>query len=98
VWHSGLHALAFACPKVASASGCRTCVLLVCGSEDSGVSTLHAGGEEVTLPAMLPVMTGTPGRTKWAGPNLGHHTEEVLREQLKLDDAAIVKLQQQKVI
>jgi len=70
----------------------------VCGSEDNGVSTLHAGGEEVTLPAMLPVMTGTPGRTKWAGPNLGHHTEEVLREQLKLDDAAIVKLQQQKVI
>jgi crotonobetainyl-CoA:carnitine CoA-transferase CaiB-like acyl-CoA transferase len=47
---------------------------------------------------MLPVMTGTPGRTKWAGPDLGHHTEEVLREQLKLDDAAIVKLQQQKVI
>ncbi|KAA6422537.1 MAG: CAIB BAIF family [Trebouxia sp. A1-2] len=56
------------------------------------------GGEEVTLPAMLPVLTGTPGRTKWAGPDLGHHTVEVLREQLKLDDAAIVKLQQQKVI
>ena len=47
---------------------------------------------------MLPVMTGTPGRTTWAGPDLGHHTEEVLREQLNLDDAAIVKLQQQKVI
>jgi len=59
----------------------------------------HAiGGEQVTLPAMLPVMTGTPGHTKWAGPDLGHHTEEVLREQLKLDEAAILKLRQQKVI
>lgn len=52
----------------------------------------------MTLPAMLPVMTGTPGHTKWAGPDLGHHTEEVLREQLKLDEAAILKLRQQKVI
>lgn len=47
---------------------------------------------------MLPVMTGTPGRTKWAGPDLGHHTEEVLQEQLKLDAAAISKLKQQKII
>lgn len=56
------------------------------------------GGEEVTLPAMLPVMTGTPGSTKWAGPDLGHHTEEVLKEQLNLDDASLLKLRQQKVI
>ena len=57
-----------------------------------------SGGEEVTLPAMLPVMTGTPGSTKWAGPDLGHHTEEVLKEQLNLDDASLSKLRQQKVI
>ena len=57
-----------------------------------------AGGEEVTLPAMLPVMTGTPGSTNWAGPDLGHHTDEVLREQLNLDDAALLALRQQKVI
>ena len=57
-----------------------------------------SGGEEVTLPAMLPVMTGTPGSIKWAGPDLGHHTEEVLKEQLNLDDASLSKLRQQKVI
>ena len=50
------------------------------------------------MPAMLPVLTGTPGSTKWAGPDLGHHTEEVLREQLQLDAAAILQLRQQKVI
>ena len=60
--------------------------------------TVNAGGEEVTVPAMLPVMTGTPGSTKWAGPDLGHHTDEVLREQLNLDDAALLALRQQKVI
>ena len=47
---------------------------------------------------MLPVMTGTPGSTEWAGPDLRHHTEEVLKEQLNLDDASLFKLRQQKVI
>ncbi|KAL3147428.1 hypothetical protein ABBQ38_014493 [Trebouxia sp. C0009 RCD-2024] len=56
------------------------------------------GGEEVTLPAMLPVMTGTPGSTRWAGPDLGHHTDEVLKEQLNLDSDELLRLRQQKVI
>lgn len=57
-----------------------------------------AGGQEVVLPAMLPVMSGTPGSTKWAGPELSHHTEQVLREELKLDEASIDLLRQQKVV
>ena len=57
-----------------------------------------AGGDQVTVPAMLPVMTGTPGSTKWAGPALGHHTEQVLKEELGLDADAITKLQKQNVI
>lgn len=59
---------------------------------------MHAGGQKVILPAMMPVMSGTPGSTKWAGPELGHHTEHVLREELGLDDAAIGVLRQQKVV
>ena len=70
----------------------RSCLMLRLADVDG------AGGEEVTLPAMLPVLTGTPGSTKWAGPDLGHHTEQVLREQLQMDAAAILKLRQQKVI
>lgn len=52
----------------------------------------------MTLPAMLPVMSGTPGSTKWAGPELSHHTEQVLREELQLDTKVISALRQQKVV
>ena len=62
------------------------------------VLLVFSGGEEVTLPAMLPVMTGTPGSTRWAGPDLGHHTDEVLKEQMNLDSDELSRLRQQKVI
>lgn len=41
-----------------------------------------SGGQEVTVPAMLPVLSSTPGSTRWAGPELGEHTEEVLKSVL----------------
>jgi len=31
-----------------------------------------------TIPAIVPVLSRTPGKTLWAGPGLGQHTEEVL--------------------
>ena len=78
-------------------------VCLICYSAARCTKTVMTvshipGGEEVTLPAILPVMAGTPGSTKWAGPALGYHTNEVLREQLKLDDDTLAKLRQKKVI
>lgn len=36
-----------------------------------------SGGAAVTMPALLPVLSGTPGATRWAGPELGEHTEQV---------------------
>ena len=53
---------------------------------------LPTGGPEVTLPAMVPVLHGTPGSTRWAGPELGEHTEQVLKEELGMDDAEIARL------
>lgn len=55
-------------------------------------SSPPAGGQQVTMPAMLPVLHGTPGATRWAGPDLGEHTEEVLRGELGLGDADIQRL------
>ncbi|RMZ56275.1 hypothetical protein APUTEX25_002465 [Auxenochlorella protothecoides] len=52
------------------------------------------GGEEVVLPAMSPVLGGTPGRTRWAGPGLGQHTEEVLREELGMTQEEVADLRQ----
>lgn len=46
------------------------------------------------MPGIAPVLHGTPGRTRWAGPELGQHTEEVLKQELGMDDAEIAKLRE----
>ena len=35
-------------------------------------------GVEVLLPGIVPKMSETPGKTRWLGPKLGEHTDEVL--------------------
>ena len=42
-------------------------------------------GSPVRMPAMVPKLEATPGRTRWLGPELGAHTEEVLESWLGLD-------------
>jgi crotonobetainyl-CoA:carnitine CoA-transferase CaiB-like acyl-CoA transferase len=58
------------------------------------VASPGAEGQELTVPAMAPVLHGTPGRTKNAGPELGQHTEEVLRDELGLEDVEMAKLRE----
>jgi len=36
------------------------------------------GDHEVLLPGIVPKLSDTPGATKWIGPRLGEHTDEVL--------------------
>ena len=38
-----------------------------------------ADGTPIKLPAVVPKLSATPGATRWLGPRLGEHTEEVLR-------------------
>ena len=52
-----------------------------------------ADGSPVKLPAVVPKLSETPGGTRWIGPSLGEHTEEVLKS-LGYDSAAIDKLAQ----
>lgn len=37
-----------------------------------------ADGQPIDLPGIVPKLSATPGRTRWLGPELGHHTREVL--------------------
>ncbi len=44
-----------------------------------GTIERHAlGNKEVLLPGIVPKLSGTAGATRWIGPKLGEHTDEVL--------------------
>jgi formyl-CoA transferase len=36
------------------------------------------GDKELLLPGIVPKLSETPGETRWVGPRLGEHTDEVL--------------------
>lgn len=55
-------------------------------------------GKPLVIPAILPKLAGTPGGTAWPGPEVGSHSEEVLREILKLSAADIAGLKQRGVV
>ena len=56
-----------------------------------------ADGTPVKLPAITPKLSETPGRTKWMGPELGQHNDEVL-DSLGYDADAIARLRRDGVL
>ncbi len=59
---------------------------------------VDAGGKPLKLPAIVPKLSKTPGRTEWAGPTVGEHTREVLGEVLGLSDDELDTLSNEGVI
>ena len=55
-------------------------------------------GEPLKIPAILPKLESTPGRTDWPGREIGSHNEEVLKDILELDDAEIEHLRGEGVV
>lgn len=56
-----------------------------------------ADGTPVKMPAITPKLSETPGHTKWLGPALGEHTDQVLKD-LGYDDAMIASLRKDGVV
>lgn len=55
-------------------------------------------GEKLRIPAVIPMMSDTPGRTEWGGPSLGAHNEEVFCHRLGLSKEEFATLQEEGVI
>ena len=55
-------------------------------------------GTTAAMPRIVPLLSRTPARTRFAGPDLGAHTEEVLRDLLGRSDAEIDALRAQGAI
>jgi formyl-CoA transferase len=55
-------------------------------------------GAQLEIPAIVPKLSATPGRTRWIGPALGEHTDAVLRELLGLGDEELDELVEARAI
>nr|VFJ53201.1 MAG: succinyl-CoA:(S)-malate CoA-transferase subunit B [Candidatus Kentron sp. FM]VFJ67173.1 MAG: succinyl-CoA:(S)-malate CoA-transferase subunit B [Candidatus Kentron sp. FM]VFK05907.1 MAG: succinyl-CoA:(S)-malate CoA-transferase subunit B [Candidatus Kentron sp. FM] len=55
-------------------------------------------GDTVVVPTTVPRLSKTPGQTKWLGPSLGKHTDEVLRDLLDMSNKDIEGLRARRVI
>ncbi len=59
---------------------------------------VEVDGGELTIPAMVPFLSDTPGRTVWPGPAIGAHNQEVFGGLLGYTAADLRRLQDQGVI
>ncbi len=53
---------------------------------------------EIAMPGVVPKLSATPGRIEHAGPNLGHHNEEIYRGLLGKSDEELAALETDGVI
>ena len=60
--------------------------------------TVEIDGKPLKIPAILPKLKGTPGRTDFPGGEIGSHNDEVLKGILSLDDDEVAQLKKDGVI
>jgi crotonobetainyl-CoA:carnitine CoA-transferase CaiB-like acyl-CoA transferase len=54
--------------------------------------TVESNGKPLVIPALLPKLSDTPGKTLWPGPELGAHNDEILGDMLGLSADEITAL------
>jgi len=59
---------------------------------------VEINGKPLKIPAILPKLEKTPGRTDWPGAAVGSHTEIVLQELLALNESDLQRLREKNII
>jgi crotonobetainyl-CoA:carnitine CoA-transferase CaiB-like acyl-CoA transferase len=59
---------------------------------------VDVNGKPLKLPAIIPMLSETPGATTWPGPELGAHNEEIFGARLGLSAAEIQDLRDKSII
>jgi len=59
---------------------------------------VDVNGKKLKIPAMVPKLSETPGRTEWAGPEVGAFNQEIYGGLLGLSSSEIAKLKKQGVL
>ena len=59
---------------------------------------VEINGKALQIPAILPKLDSTPGKTDWSGPELGSHNKEVLEGILGLDQQSLSNLRDAGII
>jgi len=60
--------------------------------------SVDAGGQQLHIPAIMPRLVESPGRTDWPGQPLGSHTEAVLTGLLGLSTQELAALRERGVV
>jgi len=59
---------------------------------------VDVNGKKLKIPAMVPKLSATPGRTEWAGPEVGAFNQEIYGDLLGLSPAEIADLEKQGIV
>jgi crotonobetainyl-CoA:carnitine CoA-transferase CaiB-like acyl-CoA transferase len=59
---------------------------------------VEINGKPLKIPAILPKLSETPGRTDWPGGDVGSHTQDILKNILNLSVTDIDQLKEKGVI
>ncbi|XOV80464.1 MAG: CaiB/BaiF CoA transferase family protein [Aestuariibacter sp.] len=60
--------------------------------------TVEINGEPLQIPAMMPKLDKTPGKTDWPGEGVGGHTDEILKSLFGMTDSEIIDLRRRNII
>jgi crotonobetainyl-CoA:carnitine CoA-transferase CaiB-like acyl-CoA transferase len=59
---------------------------------------VEVNGRPLKIPAMVPKLSDTPGRTEWPGPEVGAHNREIYEDLLGLSPSEIEDLEAEKIL